>query len=528
MNHRFVCRSNISALALAVGMWGVDAVAATMPPPPLPPWSQGANSGAALASPAPLPETMPDATATEALSQAIPTGQQWLNHVQDDLLPFWTLPTALGDPMGNFPSVRCDNGTLVNPENPCAEVQGFENDWLIKEEQYVVSLSRQIYTYGVAFHLTGERQYLDYAKAGVDYFRQHAFDREAGGAYGLWSAESNEWEPALEDRNPQGQAYALMGIGYYYYLTRDPEVLPDILALKEFIFDTYYNAELGILQWQLQDGEWGNALDKMLVAQLDQLNAYMMLLAPILPEPERTEWTQDMVWLSEIMLDQFYLQEENLFLLSALSPDTSSLLEETDFGHSIKTMWFMRMIGILSGNQTLVDFAVNNGPKILERAYLSAPETWASGVLPDGTINETRSWWVHAELDQFTASLALSEPTVAKYLPGTYNYWFNYFVDPQFGEVWNNIDASTDEPMEDFPKQWPWKNGYHTFEHALVGYITSSQLHQEAAVLYYAFEQPPELDTIHPYYYQGRVNEISIFPQPDSVPVYQVRFSDIR
>lgn len=337
-------------------------------------------------------------------------------------MPFWTLSTALGEPIGNFPSVRCDDGTLVDPENPCAEVLGFDDDWLIKDDQYVVSLSRQIYTYGVAFQLTGNRKYLDYAKAGVDYFRTHALDRDAGGTYALWSTDSNAWEPPIADRNPQEQAYGLMGISYYYYLTRDPEILPDILALKEFIFDTYYNPDLGLLQWQLEDGEWGKALDKMLVAQLDQLNAYMMLIAPILPEPEKTEWIQDMVMLSEIMLDQFYFSEENLFLLSALSPEISALPTETDFGHTIKTLWFMRMIGHLSGEQSLVDFAVNNGPRILERAYLPEAGTWASGIFPDGTIDEERSWWVHSELDQFTASLALAEPTVAAYLPETYSY----------------------------------------------------------------------------------------------------------
>ncbi|MBE9066616.1 AGE family epimerase/isomerase [Leptolyngbya cf. ectocarpi LEGE 11479] len=518
MNQPFVWHSNIRAFALALplGLLPFDGIPATT----------SLKSFQPLYSTSVLAATVPkDGTSNTAqAATALPTGQQWLDHVQQDLLPFWTSPTALGNPIGNFPSVRCDDGTLVNPDNPCPEIQG-EDDWLLKNDQYVVALSRQIYTYGVAFQLTGNRQYLDYAKAGVDYFRQHALDREAGGAYSWWSAESESWEPALDYRNAQEQAYALMGIGYYYYLTRDPEILPDILALKEYIFNTYYNPELGLLQWQLQDGEWGNALDQSLTAQLDQLNAYMMLLTPILPEAEQTEWTQDLLMLSEIMLSRFYSPEENLFLLS---PHTPKLPPETDFGHTIKTMWFLRMIGLLSDEQSLVDFSMNNGPRVLERAYLAEPGTWASSVFSNGTINEERSWWVHSELDQFTASLALADPTLTAYLTETYDYWFNYFVDPQFGEVWNNISASTDQPIQDFPKQWPWKNGYHSFEHALVGYITSSQLHEQPTVLYYAFEQMPDLDTIHPYYYQGKINEIVLFPQPDASIIYRVNFSEIQ
>jgi hypothetical protein len=223
----------------------------------------------------------------------LPTAQRWMFHLQHELLPFWTLPTALGKPIGNFPSVRCDDGSLLDRNHPCPEIK--DNTWLMMNRQYTVSLSRQIYTYGVAFHMTGDIQYLEYAKAGVDYLRQNAFDRKRGGAYSFWDGESQSWKPAFEYRNPQELAYALLGIGFYYYLTRDSEVLRDILETKEFIFKTYYNSDLDLLQWHLQDGNDGKALDKELVAQLDQLNAYMLLLTPILPEPYQTEWKHDMI-----------------------------------------------------------------------------------------------------------------------------------------------------------------------------------------------------------------------------------------
>lgn len=526
MNQLFAWQSNIPALALALplGLFPSDVVPTDSSLQSF----QHLNSGhtTSLLSTQAVPNRI--AKETNELTPALPTGQQWLEHVQQNLLPFWSLPAALGDPIGSFPTVRCDDGSLLNLDAPCPEVVIGDDDWLLKNDQYVVALSRQIYTYGVAFHLTGDRKYLDYAKAGVDYFRQNAIDRDTGGAYSWWSAESSSWEPALGYRNTQEQAYALMGIGYYYYLTRDPEVLPDILALKEFIFDTYYNSDLGLLQWQLQDGDWRKADSKILTAQLDQLNAYMMLLTPILPEPEKTAWTQDMLRLSDIMLSQFYSPEENLFALSAQQPGTPQPLPETDFGHTIKTMWFMRMIGLFSGEQSLVDFVTDNAPGVLERAYLDESGAWGSSIFPDGTINEDKTWWVHAELDQFTASLALVDPSVTPYLTETYDYWFNHFVDPQFGEVWTEIDGETNQPLEELPKQWPWKNGYHSFEHALVGYITSSQLHDDPVVLHYAFETMPDLDTIHPYYYQGNVDTITLFPQQDESMVYRVNFSDVK
>src|ERR1019366_5259978 len=50
---------------------------------------------------------------------SLPTGDRWLSHMNQDLLPFWTMPAALGNPTGEFPSTRCDDGSLLNYKAPC-------------------------------------------------------------------------------------------------------------------------------------------------------------------------------------------------------------------------------------------------------------------------------------------------------------------------------------------------------------------------------------------------------------------------
>ena len=47
-------------------------------------------------------------------------------------------------------------------------------------------------------------------------------------------------------------------MAFYYYLTRDADVVQDILAVKNYIFDKYYSPSLGAMQWMLtssSDGE---------------------------------------------------------------------------------------------------------------------------------------------------------------------------------------------------------------------------------------------------------------------------------
>ncbi|MEJ2199787.1 MAG: hypothetical protein P8X63_02040, partial [Desulfuromonadaceae bacterium] len=36
----------------------------------------------------------------QAILRALPDGERWLTHLQDDLLKFWAMDTALGDPLG--------------------------------------------------------------------------------------------------------------------------------------------------------------------------------------------------------------------------------------------------------------------------------------------------------------------------------------------------------------------------------------------------------------------------------------------
>lgn len=69
---------------------------------------------------------------------------------------------------------------------------------------------------------------------------------------------AGQWGPKREYRNPQEFGYGLLGMAFYYYLTRDDAVLQDILNIKNYIFNNYYNQSLGSVQWQLQSG--GGAL----------------------------------------------------------------------------------------------------------------------------------------------------------------------------------------------------------------------------------------------------------------------------
>jgi mannose/cellobiose epimerase-like protein (N-acyl-D-glucosamine 2-epimerase family) len=457
----------------------------------------------------------------------LPPPERWLDHLTRELLPFWDQPSALGNPIGSFPTNRCNDGTVLDIRRPCAEFR--PHSWLLVDRQWVVPLSRQIYGYGVAFHMTGDPKYLDYARAGVDYLRNNAMDRVNGGVASYYDGATRRWMPQVEFRNPQELAYALLGMGFYYYLTRDPEVLPDIIAVKDHILTSYWNPGLGVLQWYLRDQPNDPAAQRRIVAVLDQMNAYMALLAPILPEPYRTTWKTDLVGLSNMLIGHFWSDEIGLFYTSATTAaDKDPAKATVDYGHSIKAMWMIRWAGRLFPDPFLVEFAESLGPNVLDQAWLDDTGSWANARTPAG-VNKNKDWWIYAELDQFSATMALKDPKFAGRLVRSYDYWFNYFVDPVYGEVWNTVDAATNKPVANgLPKQWTWKNAYHSLEHALVAYITTSQLHARPVTLYYAFIEHPPSPDVRPYFFDGELQTLDYVDAGGGRMIHKAVFKDIR
>ncbi|MBW3596015.1 MAG: hypothetical protein KY475_01930 [Planctomycetes bacterium] len=449
--------------------------------------------------------------------EALPSGKRWTVHVYRDLLPFWTSAAAVGEPEGAFPTFRYDDGAVVDPTRPLRDEYrrlGASHPWITNrlDRKYVRMLSRQTYLYGVGYHLTGDPRLLALAKAGVDEIFATAM--ESDGSFASWF-ERGQGQPGPEFRTSQDLSYALLGPSFYYYLTRDEDVLRRILKAKRYIFQAYGDPERpGRLRWINADfvdpPDEHRRSQQELVALLDQVNAYMLLLTPILPERTREEWRRDLIALAEKIRDDYYSEDLNVFWGRIDAPEHRQLGgHHVDFGHTIKSFWMLYLIGQHFDRQDLVEFARPRAIRVLEEAYLPEMKAWGEKKLQDGAIQHNRVWWIYAELDQMAATLMLDETLrdeMASYLAPTYDYWFSELVDHEHGEVWHMIDAQTGE--REFPKVHLWKNGFHSFEHALVGYITGQAARGRPVELYYAFKNGPADTEIQPYYYRAEARQV--------------------
>jgi hypothetical protein len=316
-------------------------------------------------------------------------------------------------------------------------------------------------------------------------------------------------------------------MAFYYYLTRDPDILNEIDAVRTYIRDNYWNPDLGAMQWMLQDYQGTSATSLQLVATLDQLNTHMAMIGRFVPGALGLEWRDNACGYAHSIINVFYNRQQNLFFLSADQPSDLDLTQSTtDFGHNSKAMWMILNSGRFCGDRALVNFALTNSPPLLARAWRDQAGTWAGNIGPSG-IDPTTDWWMHAELDQFSGTLALRDPSFATRLSSSYAYWFQYWVDHTYGEVWNTVDTTTGLSTNVWPKEWPWKNGYHSFEHALVGYITTAALKDNSVPLYFAFENRPDESLIQPYFFDGTVQSYEELPSGGET-VQRVTFSDVN
>jgi mannose/cellobiose epimerase-like protein (N-acyl-D-glucosamine 2-epimerase family) len=465
------------------------------------------------------------------LLKKLPDGDRWVRHLREDLLPFWETKEALGSPVGNFPTYRCNDGTLYNPATPCEELANPDpsvKDIIKLDRDYVRMKARQVFAYGIAYHMTGKKEYLDLAQAGTNYLRKYALEYDGGkfcGAFSYFKEPGHVPSPAASMRTSQDMAYAVTGIGFYYYLTRDLSVLKDVQKLKNYIWSTYYDQSLDIVTWVKSptvDGDTPNQLE--LVGQLDQVYGYMLWLAHAMPASDRLKWKADLTHLARIMIEQFFSPREGMFWGSITDVSKRQLgTDHTDFGHTVKTLWLIYEIGKLTSDVSLIEFGRSHAADILDKAYIKETGSWARRIDERGRLDEDKEWWILAELDQVAGTLGLIDPAFARYLPQTYDYWFKYMVDHDNHEIWHWVNAKDNKPNLRIPKQHSWKNALHSFEHALVGYMVGQQIHEKPVTLYFAFSKPPAKEEIQPYFFQGRVEAIE-----RTTTGFKVTFTKIR
>lgn len=463
--------------------------------------------------------------------------EDWKNHLENDLMKFWNKEAAKEFQGDLFPTYRTNKGEIL-PENEEDWTEEFKQailDPVTKglidtEYNYIRAHSRQTYAYGIAFHMTGKKEYLELCRKGT-----MALVKAMDGDYGMHTKQkikTGEWDSDRNGRTSQDLAYGLTGLGMYYFLTHDSEILHKIIQFKDYIFKCYFDEGRGYFTWY---PKYAKDPDVEIVAQLDQLYAYMLMLTPTLPDPYKTQWKKDLKMIADVLIERFYSERYEFFWGVEGSTESLTLgTDHTDFGHSVKTFWVILKIGQIIEQPFYVDFARKRIDKILKNAYIKETGSWARRINADGIREDDKEWWILAELDQACEILSLNDPSYLDYLNNTQRYWLDKMVDHKYGEIWHMVKAEDDKPVINFPKTHNWKTSLHSFEHALFSYMAAANIKGKEFDLYYALPEWERVShrTVAPYMFKANVTDIknmgNISFMPDGNSIYCVSYNSLH
>jgi len=251
-----------------------------------------------------------------------------------------------------------------------------------------------------------------------------------------------------------------------------------------------------------------------LVAQLDPVTAFMLLVQPVLSDPaRRTELLQDLRTLGTTMRDDFWLDG---FVWGTTASKGVFGSRHADFGHGLKAYWALTQIDKRLDDRPFAGFLASAAPPNVTMAYDDLTGRWSKRPTSATTVEYGSDWWIYAEADQFTATLALHDPAWLPRLASTAPEWIARYVDrsrdarevfpsiQRNGSHTNWTDTSTAKCNE-------WKSAFHSHEHALVMYLFSHWLAGTPAPLYFAF---PAADVqamaalTTPYTFAGKVASV--------------------
>lgn len=450
----------------------------------------------------------------------------WEAHLRDDLLPYWTTEVAKGSPVGNFPTWRGMDGTVQGSSNRKPRMLG-----------------RQVFTYAAGYLLTGDESLLDLARAGNQWLLDHGRDTARGGWYADLDASGNPAGDA--DKLSQDMAYDAMGPAAFFFVTRDPASEAAVLATRDLLFDParYWDAANGRIKdgmnaaltaeaYMGAQGSWE------LVAQLDPVTAFLLLVQPVLTEPARRDQALgDLRTLALRLHGSFW--KDGIFWGSTGAIGTYNT-NHTDFGHILKAYWALLQIDKRLADHPLRDFLAQNAPATLTLAYDKDYGRWAKKPVSTTAVSYGSDWWAYAESDQLAATLALHDAQWLPVVSTTSQHFRDDYVDRTHAvrEVIPSItrlgswayswgDADTAKCNE-------WKNGFHAAEHALVMDLFSRWSSQQPASLYFAFPaaQVQELaQRTPPYTFLGRVAAVEDLGPLASDPArhkVRIQFDQLR
>ena len=379
----------------------------------------------------------------------------WLQHLREDILPYWLHPTALGEPVGNYPTERMQDGTPVPGAVRRTRMQG-----------------RQIFAYLVSYELLGDERLLELAKAGLAWMDGHLRNPFGG------------WYPILDETGRvdksatitvQDLCYATFPRLELFRLTGEAAALADVDTVLDLLLRGPFRLPNGVLadafDTSYSERRPFEGATTNVVSYLDLLN--LLLVRRI--EVDKKPSTALVEELRETVCRFVTLYWRDGVFWNDLENRTDWGAKHVDFGHTAKGYAILRRTNRILRQNGLAPIHPDVEARFpeLARAASDSVVGWRTDFLDSATTFRPGSlqWWRHIQADQTALLYADGDPEMTSIAANGAARWLELpFVDRGRSVRGIREGLRPDGSLYGDDTAWTckanlWKNAFHEVDH---------------------------------------------------------------
>lgn len=389
----------------------------------------------------------------------ITDGEYWRRQGLNQIIPFWQ-KHARDTINGAFYMTLSREGNPLPP-------------W----DKHPAMISREIFGFTAAYLLSGDERYLTTAREGTQYLLKHAWDEQYGGWYDVLDQSGN---PIVTTKSVPNQLYTNVGLALYYFATGDGDALSHV---KESVHIQKVKAcdsrNGGYFQTLNRDLSVADS-SKSKHSHYGYTSSLLINLMMMTHDNEIRDFAEELMQISFTHLtDTSYG-----WFTGFPSPGSSSWKmtprfvngrEVVSAGAQLTASLSLLRLAELTGKKIYRENGIALSRQVMGAAFDSTRGCWFDicDRMPPYAVEDTSSvtWWLQSY--GMLIQLHLYNLTGDRLYLESYRkmatFWDNYFVDKEFGGVYQSVSPSG-LPVSP-GKAVVWKASYHEMENALLNYF---------------------------------------------------------
>lgn len=342
---------------------------------------------------------------------------------------------------------------------------GNNGEKFYEAEKGAVLHARILYTFSLAYRVTGNEQYKLFADRAYNFINNHFIDKQFGGVY--WSVFPSGL-PSKKHKQAYAQAFALYGLTEYYKITGDSYHLKQAVIFYQLIEEKFYD-KINRGYTEALSETWNELPDQRLSTKdinapksfntnLHILEAYTNLYEVWKEEGLKHAILQ----LIETFLKYIVIHKNKMGLF--FTHQWQPLSGISSPGHEIEACWLLlEAARVIEENTLLQKIKQGINPVAEKLKECISPEGGLYYEVNEyGFVKKEFHWWCQAEaMVGFYECWKLFDKE--EWLQKAFNNWqfiSRYLIDRERGEWYWGVDENL-QPMWEEDKAGFWKCPYH-------------------------------------------------------------------